>query len=114
MPYTPEHIAQVCYEANRAFQHITHDPAPSPPWGEAEEWQRESATAGARVALGGGQDPEQQHKAWCEHKAADGWTCGPVKDAAAKTHPCLVPYADLPEHEKRKDALFLAIVGALG
>ena len=38
---------------------------------------------------------------------------GPVKDEAAKTHPDLVPFDQLPEHEKQKDRLFMAIVRAL-
>ena len=33
----------------------------------------------------------------------DGWTYGPVRDDAKKQHPCLVPYADLPESEKDYD-----------
>lgn len=111
--YTPEHIAEVCHEANRAFQHVTHDPVPSPPWADAPEWQRESALRGVVLALDGA-TPEEQHESWREAKAADGWVYGPVKDAAAKTHPCMVPYAKLPEHEQRKDALFLAVVAALG
>ena len=32
-----------------------------------------------------------------------GWTYGPARDDAAKKHPCLVPYADLPESEKAYD-----------
>jgi hypothetical protein len=38
---------------------------------------------------------------------------GEVKDAAAKTHPCLVDYADLPHEQKVKDDLFAAVVGVL-
>jgi hypothetical protein len=34
-------------------------------------------------------------------------------DEGTKTHPCLVPFADLPEDQQRKDALFIAIVQAL-
>ena len=41
------------------------------------------------------------------------WQHGPVKDEAAKTHPDLVPFDQLPEHEKQKDRLFMAIVRAL-
>jgi hypothetical protein len=37
----------------------------------------------------------------------------PVKDETAKTHPDLVPFDDLPEHERQKDRLFMAIVHAL-
>ena len=57
--------------------------------------------------------PEQQHEAWREDKRRDGWVYGVVKDPAAKTHPCMVPYADLPESQRRKDALYLAVVRAM-
>ena len=57
--------------------------------------------------------PADSHANWMAEKIADGWTYGEVKDADAKTHPCMVPYDQLPEFEKKKDALFLAIVGAL-
>lgn len=107
-----EDIAQVCHEANRAWQHVTRDPVPSPPWDDAPQWQRNSAVEGVRQALYGA-DPEALHDSWCAHKRADGWTYGPVKDPDTKTHPCLVPYADLPEEQRLKDALFAAICAAL-
>lgn len=105
-------IARVCHEANRAWQHATGDPAPSPPWDEAPAWQRESAVDGVRHALNGA-TAEELHNAWSEYKRAEGWTYGDAKDPAAKTHPCLVPYADLPEDQRRKDTLFAAVVAAL-
>ncbi len=46
-------------------------------------------------------------------KVAEGWVWGPVKDPAQKQHPCIVPYLNLPIAQRRKDALFYAIVGAL-
>lgn len=55
----------------------------------------------------------QQHEAWSRDKIADGWAYVPVKDATAKTHPALVPYDQLPEGTRRKDALFRAVVAAL-
>jgi hypothetical protein len=106
-------IARVCHDANRAWQIATGDPAPSPPWDDAPQWQRDSAVDGVRQALAGA-SPEELHEAWCDFKRADGWTHGAAKDAGAKTHPCLVAYADLPEEQRRKDALFGAIVSALG
>jgi ryanodine receptor 2 len=33
----------------------------------------------------------------------EGWTYGPERDGQAKTHPCLVPYDELPEDEKEYD-----------
>ncbi len=105
-------IARVCHEANRALQLLLGDDAVSPPWDEAPEWQRESAVSGVREAVAGA-TPEQLHQLWCDFKVNDGWTHGPVKDAEAKTHPCLVPYEELPAGQKRKDHLFAAIVAAL-
>jgi hypothetical protein len=54
-----------------------------------------------------------QHEAWCDHKIADGWKYGPVKDAGKKEHPCLVPYDELPPEQKAKDYVFRAIVTSL-
>lgn len=105
-------IAHVAHEANRAYQLATADPAPSPPWDDAPTWQRDSATAGVDQALDGA-TPEQLHQAWSDHKRAEGWTYGPVKDADARTHPCLVPYAQLPTEQRVKDDLFRAVVTAL-
>jgi hypothetical protein len=110
--YTNEQIARICHEANRAMQIIQGDPAPSPPWDDAEEWQRTSAIEGVQQAIAG-LSPADLHEQWCEFKRSTGWAFGPVKDAAAKTHPCLVAYADLDQGQKDKDAVFVAIVTAL-
>jgi hypothetical protein len=112
MRYTVEQIAIVCHEANRELQRIHGDPSPSPPWDDAPDWQCQSAAEEVEAALDGA-TPEQLHEAWCEAKRRDGWTYGPTKDADARTHPCLVPYADLPADQRDKDAVFGAIVTAL-
>jgi hypothetical protein len=112
MPFTPDQIAHVCHEANRAIQIITGDPAVSPHWDDAPQDQKRSATEGIQTAIDGA-TPEEQHAAWRAGKTADGWIYGPVKDPAAKTHPCLVAYADLPDGQKAKDAVYVAIVRAL-
>jgi hypothetical protein len=109
----PLDIARVCHEANRALQIIHADPAPSPAWDDAPEWQRNSAIDGVREALDGA-TPEQLHDAWCEQKLYEGWCYGDVKDPEAKTHPCLVPYGQLPAEQRVKDVLFQSIVRALG
>jgi len=43
------------------------------------------------------------HQEWMKQRQAEGWKWGPAHDAANKEHPCLVPYAQLPEHEKDVD-----------
>lgn len=103
-------IARVCHEANRAWC-IANGDESQVGWDEAPEWQRESAINGVTGILDGSiTRPEQSHESWLAEKERTGWTYGPVKDAEAKTHPCVVPYSDLPEHQRQKDAIFFAIV----
>jgi hypothetical protein len=117
---TDEHIemiARVCHEANCGLQEAQR--APGIP--VAKRWddfrnaypdQAEGIRAGVRLALGGA-NPLQLHRSWCDEKLSAGWTYGEEKDPVAKTHPCLRPYSELPELQRRKDNLFAAIVGAL-
>ena len=106
-------IAQVCHEANRAWC-ITNGDTSQKLWGDAEDWQRDSAIKGVQFKLDNpnAQD-DAQHNAWMSDKVADGWVYGDVKDASAKTHPCIVPFDQLPEFQQKKDKLFCAIVDAL-
>jgi ryanodine receptor 2 len=46
---------------------------------------------------------ENAHEIWGRQRIEEGWSYGPVRDDAAKEHPDLVPYADLPESEKDHD-----------
>lgn len=107
-----EDIARVVHAANRELQIIQGDPNPSPPWDEAPEYQIREATAGVEQALRG-ITPEQSHELWCDRMRADGWQYGETKDFATKTHPCLLPFGDLPIGQQQKDILFIAIVRAL-
>lgn len=107
-----EQIAEVCHEALRVLQHIQGDPDPSPAWADMPETERMPAVEGVHGARLG-HTPAQSHASWCQVKYRDGWRYGPVKDPVAKTHPCLVPYAELPEGQRAKDRVFVAIVRAL-
>lgn len=44
-----------------------------------------------------------EHKRWNAYMRSEGYCYGEERDDMAKTHPCLVPYDELPEHEKKKD-----------
>ena len=46
---------------------------------------------------------ENVHDVWSVGRMAEGWTYGKKRDDAKKKHPCLVPYAELPESEKEYD-----------
>ena len=43
------------------------------------------------------------HEVWAAGRMAEGWTYGSVRNDEHKTHPCLVPYDQLPESEKAYD-----------
>jgi len=106
-------IASIAHEANRAYCAALGDDS-QPAWEDAPDWQRESARNGVEAILAGRvQSPEQSHESWLREKTDAGWRYGPVKDPEQKTHPCFLPYGELPEAQRRKDALFFAIVKAL-
>ncbi len=46
---------------------------------------------------------ENTHEVWAKNRVEQGWTYGPERDDAKLKHPCLLPYAELPEKEKLYD-----------
>lgn len=43
------------------------------------------------------------HDVWAQSRIEQGWTYGTERNDALKTHPCLIPYEELPEVEKAYD-----------
>ena len=43
------------------------------------------------------------HEVWAETRIRQGWTYGEQRNDDLKTHPCLIPYDELPEEEKEYD-----------
>ena len=107
-----EACARAAHEANRAYCIATGDLS-QPSWDDAPEWQKASARNGVAGALAGA-TPEQSHESWLVEKRAAGWAYGPVKDPAAKLHPCFVPYASLPLAQRYKDEIFVTVVRVMG
>ena len=104
-------IAELCHEANRAYCAALGDHS-QVKWSEAPDWQKESAMAGVRAVWSSpNRPPSASHESWYAHKEAEGWVYGPEKnpDAEPPTHPCMVPYDELPAAQKAKDFIFLAI-----
>lgn len=106
-------IARVCHQANKAHCENIGDNSQKN-WEDAEEWQRESAIKGVRWRIDNPDAPTSaQHDAWMADKIAEGWKYGEIKDPEAKTHPCIVLYDELPNEQRAKDAIFVAIVNTL-
>lgn len=112
MKLTIEEIAKVAHEANRAYCESMGDLSQQP-WEEAPEIIKNSAITGVEKHLENPMTPEESHKSWMAYKAAEGWVYGKEKDIEKKTHPCMVPYEELPSSQKVKDYIFKAICDTL-
>lgn len=108
-----EMIAKACHEVNKTYCESVGDTS-QVSWEEAPDWQRESAINGVKFRL---ENPdstsEDIHNNWMSEKTRDGWIYGTSKDELNKTHPCMVPYEQLPVEQQTKDKLFITVVRAL-
>lgn len=46
---------------------------------------------------------ENAHDVWAAERQAQGWTYGPQRDDSKKQTPCMIPYSELPDSEKKFD-----------
>jgi hypothetical protein len=108
-----ELIAAACHAINTAYC-LSHGDTSHKPWDECSDELKASILAGVDLHLNDpAATPEQSHEAWLAGKTAEGWKYGKNKDAKKKTHPCFLPYAELPAEQKAKDYLFRAVVHQL-
>jgi hypothetical protein len=106
-------ISAIAHEANRQYCRSIGDDS-EVIWADAAPLDRVSVIDGVReIQLGAVTSPEQAHEAWMSRALASGWVYGPQKDVAAKVHPSLVPFAQLPADQQVKNHLFFAIVTTL-
>lgn len=106
--------AQLAHDINRLYALSHGETNVYPAWDDAPEEIKDSAYAGVVFLY---DNPtataKDQHDAWCVHKVKQGWEPGPLKDDKLKTHPCLVPYAELPVQQRLKDEIYQTIVRAI-
>lgn len=97
-------LARVIHENNRALQFFNGEEV-GPEWLNAPQEQITSTVKGLQmVALGA--NPRSLHESWMKDKVDAGWVLGPVKDEEKKTHPCILPYDQLPKEQQLKDVIF--------
>lgn len=99
-----EHIASECHEANRVYC-ISIGDTSHKSWAEAPDWQKSTVRTGVIKAIEGA-TPRDLHGSWMAQKIAEGWVHGEIKDPEKKTHPCIVPYDQLPHFQRQKDMIF--------
>lgn len=108
-----EKIARLCHEVNKKWCEINDDFSQKS-WEEAEEWQREAAITGVKFRLDNPNAKDSaSHDTWMKDKLEQGWVYGEEKDGEKKTHPCLVPFEELPDFQQKKDKLFCLVVDVL-
>ena len=54
-------------------------------------------------------DAAKLHQDWVEAYEKNGWVYGSVRDVERRTHPDMVPFADLGQLERDKDYVFVAL-----
>jgi hypothetical protein len=108
-------VARMAHETNRVWCDLRGDSSQTS-WEEAPMWQKDSANKGVQMHLDHPRaTPEKSHESWMGEKVDAGWVYGLENnpDAEPPTHPCILPYEDLPPDQQIKDHLFRAVVHAL-
>ena len=106
-----ERRARFVYNGARIAAEAAGAPIIPVPWDEREEAFRAQFLNVIERQCGEqrSRSPEELHGSWMQAYFAMGWVYGPVYSREQKTHPDLVPYADLGQLERDKDAVFVAL-----
>ena len=106
-----ERRAEFVYDAARLAAITAQAPIIPAPWVEREDAFREQFLAVIERQCGPrrSSSPVELHGSWMQAYLGMGWTYAETYDCDAKTHPDLVPYADLGQLEKDKDSVFVAL-----
>lgn len=106
--------ARAAHEAIRTLQIENNEPNVASPWVTVGKDIRDSCYIGIdRVIENPDITNEELHNSWIVTKTEQGWKYGEVRSEEAKTHPCMVPYSDLPPFQRLKDAMFRNVVKAV-
>lgn len=103
-------IAEVCHNAVRAWMHLHGDPT-YPTWLLSPGYMKRANISSVEFILTNPDSTFQEiHGNWCSSKVKEGWKYGKVLNSHRKTHPCLIPYDELPPKQKGKNAIYKGIV----
>jgi hypothetical protein len=114
--YSDEELAAYCHDQTMALQRLQDgnghiDQAPAVPWASFPEEYRQITIRGVRRVRNGTTTREHQ-AAWVTEMEDLGWKKGP-KDRAAMTHPDLIQYDEMTQHQRDKVRMFISAVVTL-
>jgi hypothetical protein len=106
-----ERRAEFVYNAARLAAIAAEAPIIPVPWTEREEPFRTQFVSVIERQCGPqrSMSPEELHGSWMQSYFAMGWVHGEHYDRENRIHPDLVPYAQLGQLERDKDAVFVAL-----
>ena len=106
-----ERQAIFVYEAARLAALAAGAPVIPPPWAEREDSFRRQFLGVIERQAGPqrSESPEELHGSWMNAYHGMGWKYGEKYSLAERTHPDLVPYAQLGQLERDKDAVFVRL-----
>ena len=106
-----ERRAEFVYDAARLAAIAADAPIIPEPWAEREKPFKVQFLGVIERQCGPkrSSSPRELHGAWVQAYAEMGWVYGEVYDRGMKTHPDMVPYAELGQLEQDKDAVFVAL-----
>ena len=106
-----ERRARFVYDGARLAAIASGAPIVPVAWDEREEMFRKQFLDVIERQCGEqrSRSPEELHGSWMQAYFAMGWQYGSAYSREAKTHPDLVPYANLGQLERDKDAVFVAL-----
>jgi len=106
-----ERRAEFVYNAARLAAIAAQAPIIPSPWDEREGPFKKQFLEVIERQCGEmrSKSPEELHGSWMQAYIEMGWVYGEKYDREKKVHPDLVPYAQLGELERDKDAVFVAL-----
>jgi hypothetical protein len=106
-----ERRAIFVYEGARLQAAAVDAPVVPEPWWEREQAFRDQFLEVIERQCGPDRktSPEELHDDWVKAYEEMGWRYGSERDPEAKTHPDMVPFAELEQREQDKDAVFIAL-----
>jgi len=111
MALLTERRAEFVYTAARLAALAAGAPVIPAPWAEREDDFQTQFLAVIERQCGPQRStsPEELHGSWVQAYITNGWVYGETYDREKRTHPDMVPYSQLGQLERDKDAVFVAL-----